>query len=205
MAEEQLEFGLEGNFREGRPRLGSRPLLSQRDNLFIGLRPPEAAEMQAIAIADDIKSRNAVAGRLRPLHVSMFNPLAKEPLTNALVLDLKEALSTIRFEPFLLTLDQVVTFRNDKGWTIVLCCRERNDAIFELQQSIVQACQPPGIDLCSKQAFMPHMTLFYSRKAIGEHAVTDAVRWTVSEFWIIRSLVGKTRHVPLWRWPPLEC
>jgi len=37
---------------------------------------------------------------------------------------------------------------------------------------------------------------------IGRHVV-ETVAWTVREFVLVYSLLGRTRHVPLGRWPLL--
>jgi 2'-5' RNA ligase len=48
-------------------------------------------------------------------------------------------------------------------------------------------------------AFTPHVTLLYDRRCIDEQPI-EPVGWTVREFALVLSLIGKTQHVPLGRW-----
>ena len=43
------------------------------------------------------------------------------------------------------------------------------------------------------------MTLFYDPRTIMPRAI-DPVRWTMTEFVLVDSLRGQTKHVPLARW-----
>ena len=47
--------------------------------------------------------------------------------------------------------------------------------------------------------FNPHVTLLYDR-ALAPEAPVEPVSWTVSEFVLIHSLLGQTRHIVLGRW-----
>ena len=47
--------------------------------------------------------------------------------------------------------------------------------------------------------YEPHVTLQYLEYEIADHAIED-IRWTVSEFVLVRSLYGPSRHLPLARW-----
>jgi len=50
-----------------------------------------------------------------------------------------------------------------------------------------------------KSSFNPHMTLLYDSCALQARTI-DPVRWTMTEFVLVDSLRGRTRHVPLARW-----
>jgi len=43
------------------------------------------------------------------------------------------------------------------------------------------------------------VTLLYDDVLVQERAV-EPIRWTVSEFVLVHSLLGQTRHIPLARW-----
>jgi RNA 2',3'-cyclic 3'-phosphodiesterase len=52
----------------------------------------------------------------------------------------------------------------------------------------------------AKSRYTPHVTLLYDDSLTLERAV-ETVTWTVREFVLVHSLVGRTVHVPLARWP----
>jgi 2'-5' RNA ligase len=48
--------------------------------------------------------------------------------------------------------------------------------------------------------FEPHVTLAYTARDVAAEPVAP-VSWLAGEFVLIHSLLGKTRHIPLARWP----
>jgi 2'-5' RNA ligase len=48
--------------------------------------------------------------------------------------------------------------------------------------------------------YTPHVTLAYGMPWIAARPV-DAVSWNVREFVLMHSLLGRTRHIALARWP----
>ena len=46
----------------------------------------------------------------------------------------------------------------------------------------------------------PHMTLMWADRGVGEYPVAP-IRWVVRDFVLVMSLVGKSRHEYLARWP----
>ncbi len=46
----------------------------------------------------------------------------------------------------------------------------------------------------------PHMTLLYDRRLVDEHQI-EALGWTVTDFVLVHSLVGRGKHIHLARWP----
>ena len=60
-----------------------------------------------------------------------------------------------------------------------------------LRESAVQKPDP---------RFVPHVTLLYDPIAIDEHAIEPVV-WQPREFRLVHSLLGRTEHRVLARWP----
>jgi 2'-5' RNA ligase len=52
----------------------------------------------------------------------------------------------------------------------------------------------------TKLQFTPHVTLLYDDALVAERPC-DAVAWRVREFVLVHSLLGRTVHLPLARWP----
>jgi 2'-5' RNA ligase len=51
-----------------------------------------------------------------------------------------------------------------------------------------------------ERKFTPHVTLLYDDRMVPEQAV-EPISWRVREFVLTHSLLGKTQHVELGRWP----
>ena len=47
--------------------------------------------------------------------------------------------------------------------------------------------------------YLPHVTLLYDDALIDEHPVAP-ISWTATEFVLVHSLLGRTKHVILDRW-----
>jgi 2'-5' RNA ligase len=191
--------GTKPNFRTGDP--GVEPNLAtlmSYDNIFVALMPPEAVIRQATRIADTLRHRYDLDGRLRPLHVTLFNPIEKTPWPETIIPSVIEAMDILHFDLFPIVLDQVMSFKVREGWAIVLVSSRRNDLLLDAQRKTMEVFRHPGLELGRKQAFTPHMTLFYSHREIGRQMLEAEVRWTTSEAYLIRSLVGQTKYIQLW-------
>ncbi len=198
MASEQIEFGFGGNTGHRRPCAA----VDVDDNFFIGLQPGDAAQRSAKHVADDLQRRLGVSEPIRPLHVTMQELGRYRVFPPTLLLEKKDALSVIRFEPFAVTFDEIMSFRRNDGKSpLVLCASRHNAELFDLRRKIFEAQQPPGIALARTPAFTPHMTLFYTRKTTERQRLSVPIEWVVRQFCIIRSYHGDTEHGVLWNWP----
>jgi 2'-5' RNA ligase len=57
-----------------------------------------------------------------------------------------------------------------------------------------------GIVKPAPSRFMPHVTLLYDRQTVDAQGITP-VSWRVTEFVLVHSLLGQSRHIVLGRWP----
>lgn len=195
VAGEQIEFGFGGDLGYRRLRIAG----PGGDNFFIGLQPDRGPERRKRKLARDLRDRLGVPDKIRPLHVTMQGLGWHEDPRSALLVETMDALSTVRFEPFLLTFDRVMGFRRANGrWPLVICCSQRCDGLFDVQQKIFEARRQPGITVVQAPAFTPHMTLFYTRSKMREESLDMPIEWIVRSFCLIRSYHGETRHQVLW-------
>jgi 2'-5' RNA ligase len=176
---------------------------SKGGDVFIVVQPDLPASEQSIMIANGFLSRLDVTALIRPLHVTIHQLDFFARLSKTALADMIEAVSMISFAPFMVTFDQVLSFRRKSGKSpLVLCNREDIDPLFALHRQIVETLAPPGIDLGSLPAFTPHMTLFYSPKRVAPERLDTPVQWLVSRLHIVRSHVGRGEHEVLWPLPP---
>lgn len=198
MSRVQFEFDLNGAGHNNPPSASKAGT-----DLFVGLQPTEAAERQSLEIASDLMHRLDVTEAVRPLHVTLDGLGNRKEFSITGLAAKKEELSSIFIEPFMLTLDQIMSLgRLDGKKALVLCCGQPNPYLLELQQKIVEAQRQPGIEGKSARSFMPHMTLFYSHQIVLRQRLETPVRWLVRDFHIIWSHTGECRHESLWQWPP---
>ena len=67
---------------------------------------------------------------------------------------------------------------------------------FELGDSLRRRGIP-----AEKTTFTPHITLSYDKHEVEEEALIAPIKWTVREFVLIKSFIGKGRYEVLGRWP----
>ena len=69
-----------------------------------------------------------------------------------------------------------------------------------LQRLLAAAMTDAGIGRYVRSRFKPHMTLLYDRKYVAPQPIRP-LRWTANEVVLIDSLVGRSQHIVLGRWP----
>jgi 2'-5' RNA ligase len=87
-----------------------------------------------------------------------------------------------------------MSFKGKERKPLVLCAgKNANEALFELTRQIAKDL---GTDI--KGPFNPHMTLLWDDQIVAEQMLDVPVRWIINEACLIRSLVGKRKHLILW-------
>jgi RNA 2',3'-cyclic 3'-phosphodiesterase len=136
-------------------------------------------------------------GRLFPahrLHVTMhhFGEHADPP--EDIVARVKEAASAVCAERF------EVAFDFMEMWSDALVLRGTGmAALNELHRKLGVALRKVGLGEWVKAGFTPHVTLMRDRGYV-ETQMVMTFRWTVREFVLVNSLVGRTTYVPLGAW-----
>ncbi|GAB2873572.1 2'-5' RNA ligase family protein [Paraburkholderia jirisanensis] len=123
-------------------------------------------------------------------------------LPQALVARAIRAAATIDARQFAVAFDRAENFR---GRPLVLRADEGVLALMAFRHSLGAALERVGFAARTRTSFTPHVTLAYRdaahvRRRVVEH-FDEAIRWTVREFVLVHSLLGRTRHVALARWP----
>ncbi|MBV9551035.1 MAG: 2'-5' RNA ligase family protein [Alphaproteobacteria bacterium] len=181
------------------PGLAARPT----DRLFFALRPDQAASAQIIAITDGLYVAHGLSGRRLKagnLHVSLhhigdFAGLPNEPLLRA-----RAAGEILRHGPVTIRFDRAGSFvRQHRTLPLVLRGSGQVIPLIAFQHELGQALGRQGLRAMASTSYTPHMTLLYDPRYVEAKAVTP-VEWTATEFVLIRSLIGKSRHEVLGRW-----
>jgi 2'-5' RNA ligase len=69
-----------------------------------------------------------------------------------------------------------------------------------LHDALAAELKNAGLGGATKGDFQPHITLTYDKVRVKSFAIAP-IAWTVRDFVLIHSQLGKTSHVHLGRWP----
>jgi RNA 2',3'-cyclic 3'-phosphodiesterase len=156
-----------------------------------------------------------LAQRLRSEHGLKGNPLGTERfhitlhhlgdyagLPQGVVADAIRAAATIAMPQFEVTFDRAVSFHGRSGnRPFVLRGSDGLVSLEALHRVLGTALYKAGLaGGRAKSQYTPHVTLLHDDALILERPV-ETVTWIVGEFVLVHSLLGRTVHVPLARWP----
>jgi len=125
-------------------------------------------------------------------------------LPHAAVARAIRAASAIRTKAFAVAFDRVEDFR---GRPLVLRAHEGALALLEFRFALGKALESAGFAGRARVPFTPHVTLAYrepvdvKRRFSERLDETETISWTVRDFVLVHSLLGRTRHIALARWP----
>ncbi len=118
----------------------------------------------------------------------------------ALVAHACEAVASVALPPFEVTFDQVVSLHGRRDHRpFVLTGGAGLHALIDFQHALGGALERAGLRV-PKARFVPHITLLYDRGGFAPKPV-EPIAWTVREFMLIDSWLGKTRYDEKGRWP----
>ncbi len=172
--------------------MSSAPLAHR---LFFAVRPPSPLDVQ---IGNFAETEAGGGPRIRSeyLHTTLAisGDFATEP-THAMA-GFMEAGHHIAAAPFDMTVDRLAGSRR----SVALRPSRRSDELFALQRQIADVLRRIGLALRDGWGFSPHITLFY-RDGVPFNRTVTGFCWRVEELVLIHSLVGRTEHHVLGRWP----
>jgi 2'-5' RNA ligase len=114
-----------------------------------------------------------------------------------------KAAASVRAAPFDVTFDRAMSFHGrPRNRPLVLLGDDGVAALTTFQQTLDRALQKAGLAVANSH-YTPHVTLLYDNRFVPPGTI-EPIRWTVSEFVLMHSLLGRTRHVPLARWSLLS-
>ncbi|MBB4235207.1 2'-5' RNA ligase family protein [Rhizobium esperanzae] len=174
--------------------------------LFFAIGIPAIVERPAASIADDYGKAFSLSAkpRLTTLHISVISIGDYEALPEDVVFAARQAGATVEGAPITITFDRIMSFgRKGKGRPLVLYGEGGRKALTRLHVQLGVGMHNAGLPHNIDPHFMPHMTLLYDRKAVPPASLDKPVSWAAQEFLLIHSLLGKTEHRIIDRWPLL--
>ena len=184
---------------------GFEAKLRPTDRLFFAIAPtPNAAASitrQAGLLCDEygLKGRLLAIGRL---HVTLGHLGDYLGLPQDIVAAAMATAASVRMAPFDVAFDRAASFRGrPRNRPFVLLGDDGVAALTAFQQTLGTALEKAGLGRANSR-YTPHVTLLYDNRFVPVRAI-EPIGWTVREFVLVHSLLGRTRHVPLARWPLL--
>lgn len=168
--------------------------------LFLVYADPTAADA-AVAAGFDLRDEHGLTGLpLLPQHIHStlwhvgddFSPPPAE-LIEALV----ERAKRVAMASFRVSFDRVESF---SGGALVLRGEEGVVGLEMLHQHLKAALGITGRKL-ERAGFVPHVTLLRDKHRRLSSMPVEPIEWTVSEFVLVHSLLGRTTHRVLARFP----
>jgi RNA 2',3'-cyclic 3'-phosphodiesterase len=177
--------------------------------LFVAL-PDESAARRISHVGHDLRRKHRLHREVlssKRLHVSLFHIGDYCQFPQDIAERAKEGASGLALPPIEIVLDRAMSFSGaqvdpprEDSYALVLLARQGATELATLRKALALAMMKAGIRLRYKWHFKPHLTLLYDKRhQIAEDV--EPVRWTVSEFVLIDSLVGESRYEELGRWP----
>lgn len=188
--------------------MGFEPAKPASDRLFFALFPPAdvaeniSSQLHRICESAGINGRAVRTERLHLTlhHLGDFSGLPADTLRQAI--SAGEALAALPVE---VMLDKVSCFDSNPRKPMLVLTGGDNEALRGLQQQLLQ-CLGRYLPRFKPSAnFTPHVTMLYGDPAQGSmrHAeqIIEPIRWRATEMVLVHSLLGKTEHRHLARWP----
>lgn len=176
--------------------------MSATDRLFFAIFPPSTTAAQVYALQQDLRVRHGLWGRalaMNRLHVTLCHLGDYVGLPPAVVARAHEAASRVCAPVIDITFDRALSFAGrERNRPFVLRSSEGAPEVQAFQRELGSAMSLSGLGKFVRP-YTPHMTLLYDSNDISEQPI-EPVMWTCTEFRLIHSMLGQTRHVTLGSW-----
>ncbi|MGA9853248.1 MAG: RNA 2',3'-cyclic phosphodiesterase [Gammaproteobacteria bacterium] len=184
--------------------LGGLEPAQPTDRLFFAIFPDPGTAARITALARALLSEKYLRGKpLRPerLHVTLHHLGDYAGLPQDVVVSAKAAGNRVKCSVFDVAFDKVSSFsRQPRNRPFVLLSSADLQPLHALRWEIGECMAVFGLGRLVENAYTPHVTLLYDDKELKPQSI-EPIRWTVSEFVLIHSLLGRTEHRVLGRWP----
>lgn len=174
----------------------------QPEICYFALRPDAATARAIVEVARWCCERHGLSARLYGadrLHLSLAPAESRRGVRKGDVAAAIGAAAGVRSGRFAVTFDRICTFGGGVKRPVVLRCSEAIAGLNELRAKLHRELVKVGLRHGPAQ-FCPHVTLFWDRCRIPEAKLKEPIRWNVEEFVLVRSMIGRSRHIDLGRW-----
>lgn len=181
------------------PSLGAEFDIEPSRRLFFAIRPDVGATGRLACLMARLRHEGIMSGSsVEPdrLHITLHHlGNFDDQIPASLVPTASMAAATVRTQPFRVAFDRA-------GGTIgplLLRASDGARALRMFRQTLSDALIKAGLRRHATSAFNPHMTLSYNIGDIPEKTI-EPIDWTIREFVLIESLLGKHKHIQRGCW-----
>ena len=175
---------------------------SQKERIFFACLPDAQTAARIHAVAEAIKREQGLeAALILPghLHVTLFHLGDWGAFPDEVVRLAKAAAGQVETASFDVAFARAESFRNRIG--IHPFVLTGDIAPWQaLHAALAAALKRVGLGAATQGEFRPHVTLAYDKTRIRPFRI-EPVSWTVRDFALVHSLLGKTTHNHLATWP----
>jgi 2'-5' RNA ligase len=175
---------------------------SQKERIFFAALPDAETAARMYARAEDFRCEHGFTGTLilpEHLHVTLFHLGDWAALPEEIVKFAKDAAERVKAALFEVAFPRAESFRNSTGvFPFVLTgdAKEWETLYTQLAAALTKV----GLGGATRGEFKPHVTLVYDKVRVKPLKI-EPITWTVRECVLIHSVLGKTTHNHLGRWP----
>lgn len=174
------------------------------DRLFFAVFPDADSAERIARLAQQLRGEHDLKGRplaLGRFHVTLHHLGDYVGVRPDIVAMADAAAAAVSMPPFNVLFDCAASFSSTpRNRPFVLRGGDGLAALMAFQQALGMAMKRTGLGCQVKSGYTPHVTLLYDDRCVTRQAV-DPIRWTVREFVLVHSLLGRSLHVPIARWP----
>lgn len=180
------------------------------DRLFFAVFPDHVAAQHIAQVARRLHNKYRLQSeplQTKRYHVSLYHLGDYFDLPQDVIARAKAAASSVAVESFDLGFDRAANFsgrrvdpEEQRSHPHVLRANDGVAEITAMQRALATAIAQAGLSARARISYTPHLTLLYGEHRIPEDFI-ETIRWSVREFVLVHSLLGKTQHVLLARWP----
>jgi error-prone DNA polymerase len=173
----------------------------KEDNWFFALQPDAAAQKMIVDCQAELRLRHGLRGYLiKPQNLQVIvQRLGAGALPENEIAAACAAAASVACRPFEITFDHARTFdvKQDRK-PFVLGGDEAVEALHAFRRALGAALQKSGLRFI-RPRFTPHLTLCWDSLVVARHPVPP-IRWTATEFVLVRSRVGQAEPIVVGRW-----
>lgn len=173
------------------------------DSFFLAVYPDEAAASRIRDEAARIRIEHGLRATPIPgdrLHITLHYLGAFAGLPADTIEQARAAASSVAMPAFHVTLNRIESFASRRPKRPLVIAGDPDEAFCAFVDTLGQALQAAGIFVKSHPRFIPHVTAFYDEHRVASRSIAP-IEWSVREFALVHSLLGRSQHEVLFRWP----
>jgi RNA 2',3'-cyclic 3'-phosphodiesterase len=174
------------------------------DRLFFAIFPDADTARNIAQRAQQSRGEYGLRGKplaVERFHITLYHLGDFSGLPQNIAAAACEAAKRVVASPFKIAFDRVGSFRRRLGnLPFVLRGGDGVAGLIAFQKILAAEMKKIGFSSREGLNYTPHVTLLYDEHNVPEQTI-ESIVWTASEFVLVHSLLGKTRHIILGRWP----